>query len=90
MRKTACCYECRKSGEVAGTVWDGSEYIEYCADCMKKFADDQYVGMTVRHDDEDEYAIRLRTKYGPRRIVIFDDHSGDPIAMSVPDWGDEE
>lgn len=90
MMETTRCYQCGQPGRVAGTVWSGSGYIEYCEDCMKRFADDQYVGMTVRHDDADEYETRLRTKYGPRKLVAFDDHSGDMIVFSVPDDGVDE
>lgn len=85
MRETDRCYECGKPGRVAGTVWGGSGYLEYCEACMKKFADDQYVGMTVRHDDEDDYEERLCTKYGPRKLIAFNDHSGEMMVFSVPD-----
>ena len=46
-------------------------------------------GMTVRHDDEDEYQSRLCTKYGPRKLIVFSDHSGEMMVFSVPDNGDE-
>ena len=89
MNETTGCYECGKPGRVAGTVWDGKRYVPYCEDCMRRFADDQYVGMTVRHDDEDEYQSRLCTKYGPRKLIAFSDHSGEMMVFSVPDNGDE-
>ncbi len=87
--KVARCIECDCKGRIAGIVWSGSGYVNYCVSCMKKFSDDQYVGMTVRHDDKDLYDKRIREKYGPHHIVAY--MSGNQeITMLVPDTGDSD
>lgn len=85
--KVARCIECDCKGRIAGIVWSGSGYVNYCESCMKKFSDDQYVGMTIRHDDKDLYERRIHEKYGPHHIIAY--MSGNQsMVMSVPGAGD--
>lgn len=67
------CYHCRRKGDLFILNWNGGEkrYEGYCAECAKRYLDDQTVGMVTREEEPGKYEAIRRTYSSDIRDHVY-------------------
>lgn len=73
--KKGYCHYCGARADLMVLMWDRSGYVGACAECSRKYMDEQYIGSALKEEDPELYE-ELYKKTHPKFRGILKDPSG--------------